>query len=145
VNDVPWYAEGLRFTCKKNCNKCCFMRKGECVRATSSDVAKLQCVTKKSVFQICEYTNAIGVVLRTGPCERGLRKCAFLDPSKPLGCTVYKSRPVQCSTYPWWPEILKSPQTWKAEKKNCPCIGVGDLHSLDEIQSNLSKIIDSGG
>lgn len=40
--------------------------------------------------------------------------CVFLDEST-NGCVVYPVRPVQCSTYPWWPEIM-SDSHWRLEK-----------------------------
>lgn len=30
--------------------------------------------------------------------------CVFLRDGKQ--CTVYGARPLQCSTYPWWPELM---------------------------------------
>ncbi len=30
--------------------------------------------------------------------------CVFLKDGRQ--CTVYSARPLQCSTYPWWPELM---------------------------------------
>eukprot|EP00978_Attheya_sp_CCMP212_P013077 scaffold32658_cov43-Attheya_sp.AAC.1 len=39
--------------------------------------------------------------------------CTFLDP---LGqCGIYDVRPVQCSTYPFWPSLLEDPEAWEEE------------------------------
>jgi Fe-S-cluster containining protein len=38
--------------------------------------------------------------------------CVFLDASG--GCSVYGARPLQCSTFPWWPEML-GPEGWIQE------------------------------
>ncbi len=39
--------------------------------------------------------------------------CIFLTPSG--SCSIYDVRPVQCSTYPFWPSLLKSKETWNEE------------------------------
>ncbi len=49
--------------------------------------------------------------------------CVFLDDN--MGCRVYRNRPVQCSTYPFWPEILTSKQTWLQEADHCEGINRG--------------------
>ena len=35
----------------------------------------------------------------------------------PIGqCSIYDVRPVQCSTYPFWPSLLASKEDWEDEK-----------------------------
>lgn len=53
---------------------------------------------------------SIWVRLREHP-ERG--DCIFLQDGK--FCQIYQARPAQCRTYPFWPSILRSPQTWNDE------------------------------
>ena len=39
--------------------------------------------------------------------------CVFLDP---LGrCSIYDVRPVQCSTYPYWPSLIDDKADWESE------------------------------
>ena len=38
--------------------------------------------------------------------------CVFL---KDKLCQIYEARPSQCSTYPFWPTIMKSPMSWNRE------------------------------
>ena len=38
--------------------------------------------------------------------------CVFLENNQ---CSIYEARPVQCSTYPFWPNILKSEKAWNEE------------------------------
>jgi Fe-S-cluster containining protein len=38
--------------------------------------------------------------------------CVFL---KDKLCQIYEARPSQCSTYPFWPTIMKSPTSWNRE------------------------------
>jgi Fe-S-cluster containining protein len=51
------------------------------------------------------------------------------------GCTIYSVRPRQCRTFPFWPENLESPQTWKAVQATCHGAGKGRLYKLEEIRS----------
>ena len=42
-----------------------------------------------------------------------LQDCIFLEDKL---CSIYKVRPVQCATYPWWPELM-DPAAWQQEGK----------------------------
>lgn len=53
------------------------------------------------------------------------------------GCTVYKDRPIQCSTYPFWSWILKDQESWNDVKLGCPGINNGKLWKKSEILKKL--------
>lgn len=53
-------------------------------------------------------------------------------------CRAYVARPRQCRTFPWWPEIIASRESWEKAKRRCPGIGEGRLHSAAEIQAALA-------
>lgn len=40
--------------------------------------------------------------------------CVFLEPDGKQ-CSIYEARPVQCRTYPFWPTIMESMQSWDSE------------------------------
>ena len=42
------------------------------------------------------------------------QSCVFLD-SDTNQCTIYEARPLQCSTYPFWPRFMSSSQAWNGE------------------------------
>jgi uncharacterized protein len=42
------------------------------------------------------------------------------------GCTVHSVKPVQCRTYPFWPELVEYRDIWEHEAKKCPGINKGD-------------------
>jgi len=61
---------------------------------------------------------------------RGIRigenkRCVFLDKKK--ACRIYHTRPRQCRSYPFWPEILCSRSAWQNESRRCEGIGLGNL------------------
>jgi Fe-S-cluster containining protein len=55
------------------------------------------------------------------------------------GCVVYRSRPVQCGTFPFWESIVHSLKTWKELMKDCPGIGKGRVYSRAEIEIMLAR------
>jgi Fe-S-cluster containining protein len=60
--------------------------------------------------------------------------CVFLlkNTSFP-GCRVYSSRPAQCSSFPFWPEVLKNRGSWDEYAVSCPGMNNGAFHGCDEI------------
>lgn len=72
--------------------------------------------------------------------------CIFLDPETNR-CKVYTARPLQCSTYPWWPELLNS-REWREEGISV-CEGivldgeeedVADERKLTTLDEKLQKL-----
>jgi Fe-S-cluster containining protein len=51
------------------------------------------------------------------------------------GCTVYRERPRQCRTFPFWSESLESPSEWGKLKEFCHGIDEGRLYPLEEIRA----------
>ncbi len=60
--------------------------------------------------------------------------CVFLENGQ---CLIYEVRPVQCRTYPFWPENLKNKYSWQQTMEECPGIGQGKLFAKEEIISLL--------
>jgi Fe-S-cluster containining protein len=55
------------------------------------------------------------------------------------GCSVYRSRPLQCRAFPFWPSIVRSSGAWNASAADCPGMGRGKLHSADIINAWLEQ------
>ena len=63
-------------------------------------------------------------------------KCIFLKDNK---CSVYKSRPSQCRTWPFWNENM-NPKVWNEDISiNCPGIGKGNKIKSDSIKKFLKE------
>jgi Fe-S-cluster containining protein len=59
-----------------------------------------------------------------------LQVCVFLDAAT-NACSIYPVRPLQCSTYPWWPEIMAA-SNWAVEQQHwCEGIEHPDAPPLD--------------
>ena len=59
-------------------------------------------------------------------------RCVFLDPDG--RCRVYPVRPLQCRTYPFWPEVAGSRREWQREARRCEGIGNGPVVSRAAIR-----------
>ena len=49
------------------------------------------------------------------------------------GCSIYPVRPLQCRTFPFWPEYLRSPESWDEAARRCPGVNQGRIYSKAEI------------
>ena len=150
--EQPWYAEGLNFTCSQ-CGNCCtggpgyvwisreeIVRLAEFLKITPQETVEKYCRKEGGRFSLTEFRN-----------EAGNYDCVFLKEEKvrvpaPGGaagetvvqtrrrCTVYEVRPLQCRTWPFWPENLWSKKTWDHAAKRCHGMNAGRRHfTLDQI------------
>jgi Fe-S-cluster containining protein len=131
----PWYADGLRFSCKPDCGRCCTRHDDYAyVYLADSDVAPLAEALGLDEAAFRERHTAYDdgdLVLAMGE-----ERCPFLDGAR---CGVYAVRPVQCRTFPFWKENLKRRADWEALASFCPGIGVGEHHALLTIQSKIAE------
>jgi Fe-S-cluster containining protein len=109
-NPKPWYHDGLAFDCTA-CGKCCWAHDGYAHvyvnDAESAAIAKTLGVAFEAFER--EYTQFDDEGLRELRFVDG--HCVFLKEGK---CSVYAARPVQCKTWPFWPETLKQ-RVWREE------------------------------
>ena len=70
--------------------------------------------------------------------ERANGDCVFFD-AQSHGCHVYGARPVQCRTWPFWPENLATPVAWDRAESGCPGMGEGPLVGLAAIRGRLRR------
>lgn len=68
--------------------------------------------------------------------------CVLLGRCEETGktwCNAHQSRPLQCRTWPFWPDNLRSPRSWKKAAKDCEGIGRGPITPLRVIQEDREK------
>jgi Fe-S-cluster containining protein len=152
-NDAPWYAEGLKFTCSQ-CGNCCTGGPGY-VWISREEIVKLAAYLKitpeETVEQYCRKIDGkFSLKERRSPA--GLYDCIFLKETKVPGrggsggddqvvhtiraCTVYPVRPLQCRTWPFWPENIASQQAWNHAAQRCHGMNAaGRTFSINEIHS----------
>ena len=64
-------------------------------------------------------------------------RCVFLDGDR--RCRIYPARPVQCLTYPFWPELVGSKSAWRAEARHCEGIHRGAVVPLARVRRALRQ------
>lgn len=129
----PWWAAGVRFECQGS-GRCCVSR-GEFgfVYLTKVDRQRMAKLLKLSTTaftkKYCAKTDGVWHLQEAaGP------ECIFLEGKR---CSVYEARPVQCRTWPFWPEVMAA-KTWTKEvAAYCPGVGKGRLHRFEEINETL--------
>jgi Fe-S-cluster containining protein len=66
--------------------------------------------------------------------------CAFLKDKR---CSIYEARPIQCRTWPFWPDVMNA-KTWKKEVVSfCPGVGKGPIVQAVKIKAALREQIQS--
>jgi Fe-S-cluster containining protein len=71
--------------------------------------------------------------------EEGSDGCPFLEGDL---CSIQDVKPGQCSSYPFWDELLASKAAWNREAAHCPGIGQGP--ELEEEQVHKLRVLDPG-
>lgn len=146
----PWYADGLRFTCTQ-CGNCCTGGPGY-VWISEEEVARLAEFLELSVEETLErHCRRVGdrISLREHRTRSGLYDCNFLKEIEATRevegqtvrytkriCEIYPVRPLQCRTWPFWPENLTSEKAWQVASKKCPGMNdaEGKRYSLRQIE-----------
>jgi Fe-S-cluster containining protein len=134
----PWYADGLRFTCSQ-CGNCCTGGPGF-VWISREEIGRLaeflRITPREVVNRYCRKVNG-RISLTETRVPSGNFDCVFLQEEKVTqtrrgadgrdervtftrrGCSIYPVRPLQCRTWPFWPENLSSPEAWAHSAKRC--------------------------
>lgn len=119
----------FRFTCQSGCTACC-TQDGE-VYLSTNDVARmarhLQMTLREFRQQYCERDGE-GDWRLTTPAGRN---CHFLLEG---GCSIHAAKPVQCLTFPFWPENVRSRKAWNNLRRYCPGIGIGNVLPVEEVR-----------
>ena len=133
---APDTERGLRFECTQ-CGKCCWTRgQYSHVYLTKQDLASLAAAVGLSV---AETRRRYTFRDENGWTELDFSegRCVMLDAKTNL-CTVYESRPTQCRTFPFWPEMIRRGK-WAAEAKRiCEGVDNGRVVPAAEVAERLA-------
>lgn len=139
----PWWKDGLPFGCTQ-CGKCCHAR-GEPghpdeIAHVAVNEAEQQDLARHLGLDLREFQDRFTEADEDG--YRGLRfeqgHCVFLDGAH---CTVHEAKPVQCRTWPFWPELLRSRAVYAREVQSfCPGSLRGTLVPAAEIRRQLREL-----
>ena len=135
------FKNGLRFECQGS-GKCCVSRDSYgFVYLSKMDLHRFSKHFKLSLNKFkkkyCQITDGF---IHLAEKEELKGNCIFL---KNKMCTVYKSRPSQCRTWPFWNENMNA-KTWNEDiSVNCPGIGKGKKISSKLIKKYLKEDYDN--
>ena len=135
---TKWYEKGLNFKCQ-SCGYCC-------------SISGFVWLSKKDILRICDFLKleekdflrkytrqCMGRLSLKEYVDSGA--CIFLKDNK---CLIYPARPIQCSTYPFWPHILSSKKNFFAQKRTCKGIDSPACHfSKEEIEEKLKEHLEN--
>ena len=128
--NAPWYREGLAFECT-GCGDCCSGSPGF-VWVDDLEIAALADEMEMSIDAFeRKFVRQVGIQRSLVEYPDG--DCIFLDPHT-RKCTVYRARPTQCRTWPFWNSNLRSREDWQETCQICPGSGSGRLYSFQEIE-----------
>ncbi|MDJ0784461.1 MAG: YkgJ family cysteine cluster protein [Desulfosarcinaceae bacterium] len=126
-----FFDQGLRFDCVQ-CGHCCTGDPG-IVFVSAADLSRLAIHLQLSIDAVIQrYLSPWRDSYTIREAIDG--RCLFYD----QGCAIYRVRPTQCRTWPFWPNNLRSQSRWKQVAKRCPGIGQGRRYTREEILSLLS-------
>jgi Fe-S-cluster containining protein len=103
----------------------------------AEEIAELARYRQETVEQFSKnYVRRVGN--RYSLVEKPGGDCIFWD--REAGCTVYPARPIQCRTWPFWPENIATKEDWEHVRGVCPGSGSGRWFSLEEIQAAAASV-----
>jgi len=127
----------FRFECVAECTNCC---------THPGDVF----LTKSDTKRIAHYLGLNTQEFLDQHCEERDNKIRVSDPNKgacrfvtTTGCSIHTAKPLQCQTFPYWPEYVSSKRSWKKLRHFCPGIGTGPSISLSEIRSQAQATLEA--
>lgn len=122
-----WFKDrtSLPFDCTA-CGKCCktkgqvYMTPEEHAKAADLlSMSKQEFVQQYASHTLVDETNGdlwvrlLDQSITSTPTTSDHHGCIFLNEDNT--CQIYEARPIQCSTYPFWPSILASRAAWNRE------------------------------
>ncbi len=129
--------DGIKFECQGSGNCCVSRGSYGYVYLSKKDLKKLSkyfnLSQKEFILQFCQTTDDYIHLVE----KKNLNgKCIFLNKNR---CTIYKSRPTQCRTWPFWNENM-NPKIWNKEISiYCPGIGKGKKINSQTIKKFLKE------
>jgi len=132
VIDPSIFTKGIHFECQ-GCGCCCRNRgKYNYVYVSLPERRRLarhfRLSTRAFTIRYCDKTDGF-FHLRNPE-----KDCLFLKGNR---CRVYRTRPEQCRTWPFWIENMIEKVWFRDILKDCPGIGTGPLWGAKQIEERL--------
>jgi len=132
-----WYQAGLNFTCTQ-CGNCCTGEPGF-VWITKEEIRRIAAhLNREDGWLEPKQLRRVG--LRYSITEKSNGDCVFLRRNGDIKlCTIYPVRPLQCRTWPFWRQNLRSANTWNEAHLKCPGVNRGKHYPLEQIEAIRTK------
>ena len=139
MSDLPWYENGLEFSCT-GCGNCCTGAPGY-VWVNQQEIRDMAAAIGEADIDRFErkYVRSIGIRRSLKEDASSNWDCVFFD-NQSRKCKVYQARPRQCRTWPFWDSNLKTPEHWQRTCEVCPGSGKGKLYQLKQIEEARETI-----
>ncbi len=119
------------FRCRDDCSRCCEINGGY-VFVNAANIHRIARFLKRSEAEVIqEFTYPVGE--KRSLKDRDGKACIFLDTRG--RCSIYPVRPLQCRTFPFWPQNVKSEKRWHQVMEDCPGIGEGKSYNKEAIEA----------
>lgn len=129
-------SSGLRFACQRSGN-CC--RRPGYVYFTRDDVdaaAGFLGISRGEFVQ-----RYLAIEGRRFVLEVDTGGCRFFDGA---GCVIHPAKPLQCRSWPFWPELVRTQRAWRAAARGCPGMDEGEAISTAELEAWLAALTEAG-
>lgn len=134
--DDPWYKDGLNFKCQ-GCGKCCYGFSGY-VWLSSVDIKRIAKHLNLPIHNFLDkYARNIYGLYSLKELKAPSYECIFFRDKK---CEIYEVRPFQCRSYPFWPHMVDTPETWENNIKSC-CPGSNATETLHHSKEEIEKLL----
>lgn len=105
------------FACRRSGN--CCARPGGMVRVTGSEA---RAIAVHVGLTLDAFASRYLAPSRDSLKEGLGGRCVFLEDGAVARCGIYPVRPAKCRTWPFWPELLESPEALAEARRLCPGI-----------------------
>lgn len=133
-SEKNFYRDGLHFECQR-CSFCCGHSPGF-VYLSRRDLDALCAYKRMSVREFvqtyCRWADYYYGTQVLALKEKRNYDCILWN----SGCSCYETRPVQCSTWPFWSWMVETRESWQECAKECPGMNKGRLWTYEEIEKN---------
>lgn len=124
----------MRFQCQRGCIRCC--EQSGHVFVSRDDIARLAAhlgMTRTEFRRryVCGPPSQLRLRKPRG------KQCRFLLAD---GCSVHSVKPLQCSAFPFWPEVMASPSERRQVASYCPGMNRGPLVNLTLARRTASRV-----
>jgi hypothetical protein len=124
----------MRFQCQPGCIRCC-EQKGF-VYVTREDIARLAehlGITRAEFKR--RYLCGTAPLLRFR--KQRQKQCPFLLSD---GCSVHEVKPLQCRSFPYWPELLDKASERREAAAFCPGMNRGPLVNIEAAREIANEV-----